>query len=176
MEFNDVTQIAGHMIHCPNHPNKKFHDKVRKEQRKTLKKKYKEGKLINAFKGKHHSAKAREKMRKSTCEYLKKLNPTPCRYNKNSIPVLERIAEEHGWHIQHAENGGEFYTGIGYFVDAYDKEKNVVLEYDEKKHYYDVDNNILCDNDLERQSQIIQHLHCEYWRYNETTETLWKVT
>ncbi len=75
---------------------------------------------------------------------------------------MKHIAEEHDWHIQHAENSGEFYIGIGYFVDVYDKEKNVVLEYDEKKHYW--------------QSQIIQHLHCEYWRYNETTATLWKVT
>lgn len=99
----------------------------------------------------------------------------PCRYNKQSIPILEQIAKEHGWNIQHAENGGEFYTGIGYFVDAYDKEKNIVLEYDEPRHYKDVENNILREKDLKRQKEIIEHLHCEYWRYNETTKCLWKV-
>ena len=60
-------------------------------------------------------------------------------------------------------------------MDAYDKEKNIVLEYDEPKHYEDVDNNILTKHDLERQTQIIDHLHCEYWRYNEKTKVLWKV-
>lgn len=97
------------------------------------------------------------------------------RYNKSSISILESIAKEHGWNIQHAENGGEFYTGIGYFVDAYDKEKNIVLEYDEPKHYVDVENNILREKDLKRQNEIIEHLHCEYWRYNEAMNVLWKV-
>ena len=97
------------------------------------------------------------------------------RYNKNAIPILEQIAKDHGWNIQHAENGGEFYTGIGYFVDAYDKEKNVVLEYDEPSHYVDVKNNILREKDLKRQREIIDYLHCEYWRYNEKMKILWKV-
>ena len=89
-------------------------------------------------------------MREATCRYLQKNNATPCRYNKASIKVLEQIAKEHGWNIQHAENGGEFYTGIGYWLDAYDKEKNVVLEYDEPEHYKDAENNILREKDLKR--------------------------
>jgi hypothetical protein len=97
------------------------------------------------------------------------------RYNSHAISVLEKIAKEKGWNLQHAENGGEFYTGIGYFVDAYDKEKNIVVEYDEKKHYDDVENNILREKDLKRQKEIIEHLYCEFWRYNETTKCLWKV-
>jgi hypothetical protein len=62
-----------------------------------------------------------------------------------------------------------------YYDDAYDKEKNIVVEYDEKKHYDDVENNILREKDLKRQKEIIEHLHCEFWRYNETTKCLWKV-
>ena len=38
------------------------------------------------------------------------------------LPVIFCVLT-HGWIIQHAENGGEFYTGIGYWLDAYDKEK-----------------------------------------------------
>ena len=89
-------------------------------------------------------------MREAACKYLMKNNPTPCRYNKSAISVLEQIAKEHDWTIQHAENGGEFYTGIGYWLDAYDKEKNVVLEDDEPAHYEDVENNILREKDLNR--------------------------
>ena len=110
----------------------------------------------------------------ATCKYLIKTHGGP-RYNKSAIHILEQIAKEHGWNIQHAENGGEFYTGIGYFVDAYDKEQNVVLEYDEPAHYEDVENNILREKDLKRQNEIIEHLHCEYWRYNEKMKVLWKV-
>lgn len=38
--------------------------------------------------------------------------------------------------IQHAENFGEFYIKeLGYYVDGYDKENNIVYEWDEKWHY-----------------------------------------
>lgn len=65
---------------------------------------------------------------------------------------------------------------LGYFVDAYDKDKNIVIEYDEPYHYKDVEHNILCEDDLKRQKEIIDCLHCEFWRYNEKTKTLWKAT
>jgi len=48
----------------------------------------------------------------------------------------------------------------GYFLDAYDKEKNIVVEYDEARHYKDVENNILIDKDIECQNVIIEQLHC----------------
>lgn len=51
----------------------------------------------------------------------------------------------------------------GYFVDAYDKERNIVLEYYEPAHYVDVENNVLCEKDIIRQTSIIEHLHCEFW-------------
>ena len=153
--------------------NKKLKQKIKKSV-KTRKLHYKQGIIQNPWKGKHLSDSTKQKIRESTCQYLLKTHGGP-RYNKSAIPVLEQIAKEHGWKIQHAENGGEFYTGIGYFVDAYDKEKNIVLEYDEPVHYADVENNILREKDLKRQNEIIEHLHCEYWRYNEKMKVLWKV-
>lgn len=174
-EFDTGVQIGGHIAGCPNHPHKKMHDKAHKQRGITASERYRKGEIKNHFKGKHHSKDAKQKMRIATCEYLKKNNATPCRYNRDSIPILESIAKEHGWNIQHAENGGEFYTGIGFWLDAYDKELNIALEYDERKHYIDVENNILREKDLERQRLIIEHLHCEYWRYNATTGVLWKV-
>lgn len=64
---------------------------------------------------------------------------------------------------------------FGYFLDAYDKENNVVVEYDEKEHYIDVENNILRPKDIERQNYIIEKLHCDVYRYNEYTKTLYKI-
>ena len=141
---------------------------------KTLSRRIKNGEVIPAWKGKHLSKEHKKKCSIATCKYLIKTHGGP-RYNKSAIHILEQIAKEHGWNIQHAENGGEFYTGIGYFVDAYDKEQNVVLEYDEPAHYEDVENNILREKDLKRQNEIIEHLHCEYWRHNEKMKVLWKV-
>lgn len=142
----------------------------------TIKANYKSGKIKPSFKGKTHSEKTRHVLRIKMCNWLNSLSGQhKCNYNRSSISILEQIAKEHGWHIQHAENGGEFYTGVGYFVDAYDKEKNIVIEYDEPRHYADVENNILTERDLKRQQEIIDHLHCEFWRYNEKTKVLWKV-
>lgn len=132
------------------------------------------------YKGKHlpeeHKRKTSEGMKRyrKTLNYATYSGYTPS-YNKSSIPVLESIANNHGWNIQHAENKGEFYV-LGYFVDAYDKDKNIVIEYDEPHHYKDVEHNILCEDDLKRQKEIIDYLHCEFWRYNEKTKTLWKAT
>lgn len=121
-------------------------------------------------------SKLKRKRRLSLINRLKKLHGSiRVNYNVKSIPFFDKLSKERGWNLQHAENGGEFYTGIGYFVDAYDKQRNIVVEYDEPRHYIDVKNNILTEKDLNRQKEIIEHLHCEFWRYNETMNVLWKV-
>ena len=151
----------------------KFHKKLDKIHKYNLQ----TGKTIHNWCGRKHSEQTKQKQRIGMCNWLNSLpaNKKRANYNPNSIKILEQIAEEHGWNIQHAENGGEFYTGIGYFVDAYDKEKNIVLEYDEPRHYIDIENNVLSKKDLKRQQEIIDNLHCEYWRYNEKIGILWKV-
>lgn len=174
-QFKNSKKLGGHISNCKKHPDKQFHDLAHIKSGKTLRIKYKSGELINTWKGKHHSDSSKRKMRKSTCEYLRKNNATPCRYNKKSIAFFDALSKEKGWNLQHAENGGEFYTGIGYWVDAYDKERNIVVEYDESYHYDDIENNVLREKDIKRQNEIIEHLHCEYWRYNEKMNILWKV-
>ena len=64
---------------------------------------------------------------------------------------------------------------FGYWLDGYDKNLNIVFEYDEPKHYIDKTNNILRDYDIKRQNQIIKKLQCEFWRYNEYLDLLYKV-
>lgn len=79
-------------------------------------------------------------------------------YNPSSIPIIEAKADELGiTDLQHAENGGEFHIKeLGYFVDGYSKEKNIVIEYYEPHHNRQVESDNL------RQNEIIEHLGCEF--------------
>jgi hypothetical protein len=71
-------------------------------------------------------------------------NPTACRY-------FDWLAEHTGTHIQHAENGGEFYIKeLGYWVDDYDAENNVVYEFDERYHQSERQHL----RDIQRQAEI----------------------
>ena len=85
-------------------------------------------------------------------------------YNISSISILEEIAKEMGiTDLQHAENGGEFFIKeLGYFVDGYSKEKNVILEYDEP-HHFNSDGS-LKESDVIRQKEIEEYLKCEFIR------------
>lgn len=83
-------------------------------------------------------------------------------YNTNSIQLINQYATENNLKVQHAENGGEYYIeGLGYWVDGYDKEKNIVIEFDEKHH------NRQTTKDLIRQTNIINHLKCTFIRLDE---------
>lgn len=101
----------------------------------------------------------RKKLRLSMIEQRNKLygqiHPL---YNPNSISILEQKAKELGiTDLQHAENGGEFYIKeLGYWVDGYSKEKNIVIEYYEKHH------NRQKEKDLIRQKEIEDYLGCEF--------------
>jgi len=103
---------------------------------------------------KSHTLETKQKMRISTIEYIESAagNCYP-RYNINSIPLIEEYGKKHGYNFKHAENGGEYHIKkLGYFVDGYDKEKNVVIEIDEK-HHFNVDD-ILKKKDVIRQQEI----------------------
>ena len=79
-------------------------------------------------------------------------------YNPNSISILEQKSKElEIYDLQHAENGGEFYIKeLGYWVDGYSKEKNVVIEYYEKYHDKQT------EKDLIRQKEIQDFLKCQF--------------
>lgn len=93
-------------------------------------------------------------------------------YNKNACKIIEEYGKKNGYNFQHAENGGEFYIGeLGYWVDGYDKEKNVVIEYYER-HHYNKDGTLKA-RDLIREQEIINYLNCKfisinYKHYKET--------
>lgn len=142
----------------------------------TKKKQIENGTYVKSFLGKKHSNESREKMRNSAIEYLKNCKNFNCpRYNKKSIEYINRLNKEKHWNLQHAENGGELKI-CGYFLDGYDKELNIVFEYDEPNHYKDVEKSILLDKDIERQNNIIKVLNCKFYRYNEKLDLLYEVT
>jgi very-short-patch-repair endonuclease len=59
----------------------------------------------------------------------------------------------------------------GYSVDAYDKNKNLVVEYDESHHNQPKRK----EKDIKRQEEIIKTLHCKFYRYNEVLDKLYEV-
>lgn len=153
----------------------KDHPSLRKA-RKTLVDGYKSGRLCAPNKGKKHTKEEIQKIRIGTFAYFQKVNGiSQPRFNIKSIVFFDKLSKERGWNLQHAKNGGEI-TVLGYWLDAYDKQRNIVVEYDESFHYEDIENNILRKKDIKRQQEIIDHLHCEYWRYNEKMDVFWKVS
>lgn len=89
-------------------------------------------------------------------------------YNPTSIQNLELKAKELKIKdLQHAENGGEYFIEkLGYWVDGYSKEKNIVLEYDEK-HHFDKNGEYI-KKDLIRQKQIEDFLNCKFIRIKQS--------
>lgn len=108
----------------------------------------------------------RLKLRLKQIEYIKdsifKGGQIYPNYNKSAIKLIEEYGYRNDYNFQHAENGGEYYIEeLGYWVDGYDKFKNVVLEFDEKHHKY------LIIKDEHRQNEIINHLKCKFIRLDE---------
>ncbi len=90
-------------------------------------------------------------------------------FNPNACNYFNKLNEQYGWNLQHALNGGEERI-LCYFLDAYDKERNIVIEYNEKNHY-DVYGN-LKEKDKRRINDIINKLKCKFYIYNEITNNL----
>lgn len=87
-------------------------------------------------------------------------------YNSKGCQYFDKIMKETKTFIQHAENGGEYHIkDIGYWVDGYDKDNNIVYEYDEK-HHYNVDGS-LKNKDVNRQREIEEYLKCKFIRVRD---------
>lgn len=126
----------------------------------------------NSMYGKSPSEKTREKLRIATIKWLESIGAREigCKfYNKKACLYFSALSKEKGWNIKHAENGGEHIIS-GYSIDGYDENRNIVVEYDEPRHY-DLHGN-LKNNDVIRMSRIIKSSGCKFFRYNERTKTL----
>jgi len=120
--------------------------------------------------GKPLSESTKQKLRIYRANWVNEFAGGP-QYNPNACKYFDELNKQNNWNLRHAENGGEHYIKeLGYFLDAYDKEKNIVIEYDERKHFT-VDGQ-LKQKDVIRQHQIENHLSCKFLRYNELTKQL----
>ena len=74
---------------------------------------------------------------------------------------------------KHAKNNNAEEMILWYYPDGYDKEKNIVFEYDESHHYYK--DGSLKSKDIKRQKEIIKHTNCNFYRYDEKRNRLYEV-
>lgn len=85
-------------------------------------------------------------------------------FNPNACKIIDEYGKKTGYNFQHAMNGGEFHIKeLGYWVDGYDRNKNVVVECYEKRHFKDGKLKI---KDINRQTEIINHLNCKFIVYD----------
>lgn len=112
----------------------------------------------------------REKLRIAKLNQIR-IQGTQRTYNPNACKFIEKFGKINGYDFQHAMNGGEVIV-CGYSLDGYDKEKNVVFEYDEPKH------NIFSmkKSDKIREEKIINRIRpLAFFRYNEKQRHLYDV-
>lgn len=91
--------------------------------------------------------------------YAAKHNPIACEY-------FDRLNKWSGWNGRHAKNGGEVVIG-NYFLDYYEPNVNMVIEWDEPHHYYV--NGLLKPKDIFRMNFIKAKLKCAFYRINAIT-------
>ncbi len=114
--------------------------------------------------------KHREKMRIAALKRLERQGILPS-YNLKACQFIDEYGKQNGYNFQHALNGGEVKI-CGYSLDGYDKEKNVIFEYDEKHHRYKK----FSKKDLIRQKNIINKLNPKkFIRYDEWNDTLYDI-
>ena len=92
-------------------------------------------------------------------------------FNPKACKFIDNLKKERGWNLQHALNGGEVEL-YGYFVDGYDKERNIIFEYDEPKH-----NQIsFKKKDIIRQNNLIKKIDPHlFLRYDEQWNKLYEI-
>ena len=106
------------------------------------------------------SNETKRKLRIASINYRKRVGIAAYpNFNQDACKMIDDYGKENGYNFQHAMNGGEYHIKeLGYFVDGYDKEKNAVLEIDEKHH------NRQINKDAIRQAEIQEFLNCEFIR------------
>jgi hypothetical protein len=109
-------------------------------------------------------------LRNARIEWLKNHDFIFPTFNKSACEYLDRLNKEFGWNLQHALNGGE-YLVCGYWVDGYDKNRNIVVEYDEPFH----NKPSRQYKDEKRTEEIKRSLQCRFYRYNVRNNELKEV-
>lgn len=85
------------------------------------------------------------------------------RYNPKACQFFSLVNERMNWEGRHALNGGE-YQVLQYFIDYYEPNLNLVIEYDEPHHKY------RRERDRKRQEKIQKKLNCKFIRISSTLD------
>jgi len=115
----------------------------------------------NPFYGHTHTDETKRKIRLSSIKTLqKRFGGGVCpRFNPIACQRIDEYGQQHGYSFQHALNGGEIYIKeLGRWLDGYDKERNVVIEYYERCHRRTKEQ----IKDKERVREIVEQLRCKF--------------
>lgn len=125
----------------------------------------------NPFHGKHHLDESRRKMRVAACKRVTELQRNNKDGRINNVGRREgeyfyRLEKFHGWDgIFYDKSGTQYLVEpLGYFVDYYEPNRNIVVEYDEPRHYQKQQLRL---KDINRMTEIKGLLKCRFFRYNE---------
>ncbi len=89
--------------------------------------------------------------------FLEKIGKVFPIFSPKACEIIDEYGKQYNYNFQHGMNGGEFHIKeLGYFVDGYDKEKNIVIEYYEKRHEYAI------EKDKTRKNEIKNFLKCKF--------------
>lgn len=123
----------------------------------------------NPFHGKTHSEETRKRMRISALKRISEIGGV--NVGKKENDYFASLEKETGWDgVFHGKSGHQFVLWeLGYSVDYYEPTKNIVVEYDEPRHYRC---GALLEKDVKRMNTIKNHLRCKFFRYREKTGEL----
>lgn len=127
---------------------------------------------LNPFSGKKHTEESKRKMRLAAIERIKQRSSHGFLNNVNpkETEYFSKLEKEKGWDgFYHGKNQQNILEGLGYFLDYYEPNLNIVVEYDEPRHYVRGE---LRPEDVKRMENIICHLKCQFYRYNERLNKL----
>lgn len=130
---------------------------------------------LNPFYGRCHTEEAKRKMRVATCKRILKIqrasNGRINHVGRAEGIFFDALEKQRGWNGTYYSKSGRqhFLEDLGYFVDYYEPNLNIVVEYDEPRHYR---RGVLREKDRKRMNEIKAHLGCQFLRFNEYTSTL----
>ena len=84
-------------------------------------------------------------------------------FNNKACAFFDLLEKQLGWDGSYATKNRE-HSIIGFFLDYYEPNLNIVIEWDEKHHYRF---GKLKEKDIIRENQIKNKLNCNFYRINE---------
>jgi len=111
----------------------------------------------------------KQKHREKMLRLIKEQKTKVC-VNYLACDFFNLLNEKLNWNGFHGKNKKEYQLNY-YFLDYYDTENNIVIEWDEKHHNKKKQK----EKDIIRQKYIINNLQCNFYRINEITKKVVKI-